>query len=87
MQNLPLCILIVALIFIGFVLATKEHFSSSGLTLSNDYCNNLADVYYNPTDVNEERRRLYRERICGSQRRNTIDMTTGNYFTQDGVLI
>ena len=87
MQNLPLCILIIVLIFVGFGLAFRENFSSSGLTISNDYCNNLADVYYRPTDTNETNRLRYREQICGQQRRHTIDRETGNYFTEGGILI
>ena len=87
MQNLPICILIVVLVLVGFVLMTRENFSTSGLAISNDYCNKLVDVYYDPTDADAKRRADYRERICGMQRRNTIDMETGNYYTQNGILV
>lgn len=87
MQNLPLCILIIVLVFIGCMLAVRENFSSSGLNISDDYCNRIADVYYDPKNVNAEQREMYKQMICGKQRRNTITRETGNYFTQNGVLV
>jgi hypothetical protein len=87
MQNLPLCILIVVLVVIGFMLVVRENFSNSGLNISDDYCNKMADVYYDPRNVNSEQRQKYKQMICGKQRRNTIAMKTGNYFTQNGVLV
>lgn len=66
---------------------SKEYFSSSGLSISDRYCQQLADVYYRPKDRRPDCRKEYKNRICGSMRRNTIDYNTGNYERLDGVVI
>lgn len=74
-------IVIVILACLFFILFTRESFSSSGLTISDEYCNKLVDVYVDPvTDT-------IRNKICGHQRRTTVDPMHGNYFTMNGMLI
>lgn len=87
MQNLPICILVIVLIFVAFMLAVRENFSTSGLSISNAYCDRIANTYFDPTMTGEEQRAKYTNMICGKDRRNTIAMKTGNYYTQQGVLI
>lgn len=85
MQNMPLLILVLLLIAAYFmVMKKKEPFSSSGLAISNPYCERLATSYYlgyptcDPDAV---------EKICGKIRRDTIDYPTGNYFKLNNLLI
>lgn len=86
MENLPMYILILLLLAF-FLMTVKESFSSSGMTISDEYCHKLANVYYKPTDNNPSCRDKYNEKICGHSRRNNIDFRTGNYFTENGVLV
>lgn len=86
MENWVL-ILIIVLVFAIFIAPKQETFSDSGLAISNRYCQKLTDVYYKPR-VNKQKCRFnYRRRICGQQRRNTIDPRTGNYVMDYGVLV
>jgi len=87
MKNIPLLILLGIIVLMIMCMSDKEKFSQSGLAISDRYCQKLADVYYNPktTDVNS--RFNYRKRICGKQRRNTIDNRMGNYYTDYGILV
>ena len=87
MKNLPICVLIVLLVILGLAMTFKENFSTSGMTISDDYCTKLADVYFDPQNTNQEYRNKYNEKICGNARRNTIYPRTGNYFTENGVLV
>lgn len=87
MKNLPICILIVLLIALGLMLTVRENFSTSGMTISDDYCTKLADIYFDPQNTNAAYRNYYGEQICGDVRRNTIDPRTGNYYAENGVLI
>ena len=87
MKNLPICVLIVLLIVFGLMLTLRENFSTSGMTISDDYCGKLASVYFDPRNTNQEYRNLYEGKICGNVRRKTIDPRTGNYFTENGVLV
>ena len=48
------------------MLAYREHFSTSGLAISDDYCARIADAYYNPRLSDPEQRALYKNMICGS---------------------
>ncbi len=89
-------ILLILLIICAFCLVTrmmvvqitlrspfKEGFSSSGLTMSNEECDKLANVYYKPGESGFDCKR----RICAKNRRNSVDFVTGNYFTENGVLV
>ncbi|QKF93678.1 hypothetical protein QKU48_gp0220 [Fadolivirus algeromassiliense] len=87
MKNLPICLLITIVAVLFLFMAVRENFSVSGMTISDDYCTKIADVYYKPKDNNGECRSNYRARICGRQRREGIDPRTGNYYTENGVLI
>lgn len=82
----PWIVILAAFILVlCLMMSSREPFTDSGLPISDEYCTKLADVYYRPTD--SEHRDEYRNRICGSIRRETIDQPTGNYYTVDGQLI
>jgi len=88
MENLILLILATLLIIYFMNITTnKEKFSQSGFAISDRDCKKLADVYYKPKVQDPKCRYDYEQRICGKQRRRTIDPQTGNYFTYYGQLI
>jgi len=87
MKNLPIIIIVLLVIALGLILRVRETFSTSGLTISDRYCTKLADVYHKPMLVDEEMRDDYKNRICGPSRRVMIDNQTGNYYTQNGILV
>lgn len=87
MRNLPIIIILVLLVVLYLVVPARESFSQSGLSLSDADCMKLAEVYYRPTVHDPACRSNYNQRICGPQRRSTIDFRTGNYFTENGHLI
>lgn len=62
----------------------QENFSTSGLSVSDRYCNKLVSVYYRPTPTNTS---MYADPVCGAQRRNTVEFHAGNYETVNGVLL
>lgn len=86
MKNVYLLILVL-LVLIYFYYTSTEYFSDSGLPLSNYACNKITDVYYRPWDNNENCRKNYRQSICSKCRRQIVEPTTGNYFTENGVLV
>ena len=55
-----------------------ERFSTSGLGISDRYCDKLGTIYQKGDNM---------ERICGYKRRNIIDYSTGNYYTEGGILV
>ena len=87
MKNLPVLILLAFVALMFLCMPKNEQFSTSGLNMSDRYCQKMADVYYKPKDNNVDCRHNYRKRICGKQRRHTIDTKTGNYFMDHGVLV
>ena len=87
MKNLPIIIGIVAVVIVVVMFSWRENFSIRGLAISDRYCNKLADVYHKPMLQDQEARDDYKNRICGRERRCTVDNQTGNYFTQNGVLV
>jgi hypothetical protein len=94
MNNLPILILVGLLVlsyfwnpFIKSVNGQNEKFATSGLAISDRYCDKLVSVYNRPKIVNPELRKIYGKRICGNRRHNTVDYRTGNYFTENGTLI
>jgi len=87
MKNLPILILVALFVILCFLAPRSESFSDSGLAISNDYCRQLTDVYYRPGVNDPKCRKNYRKRICGKQRRSSIDPWTGNYFTYYGQLL
>ena len=87
MKNLPIIIGIAVIILLVVMFSWRENFSTSGLAISDRYCTKLADVYHRPMLQDQEARDDYKNRICGRERRCTIDEQTGNYFTQNGVLV
>ena len=84
---IPILIVLLIIVIIVLCAPRNELFSASGLSLSDEDCRKLVDVYYKPNEHLPECRNNYMKRICGKQRRNTIDPRTGNYYTQYGVLI
>lgn len=86
-ENLPILIIIALFVVLYFIMSKRETFSSSGLAVSDRYCQQLADVYYMPRETSADCRHNYRKRICGHPRRNTVDFNTGNYFTENGQLV
>ena len=79
-------VLIIALIIfmLYFFTPEQEKFSTSGLNMSDEYCEKLAAVYYKPrVDLSAD----YMNKICGYDRRHSIDFNTGNYFTEYGQLV
>lgn len=87
MQNLLIFALLALVFLMVFCNGNNEAFSTSGLAISDRYCNKLTDVYFNPQMTDSGCRANYKNRICGKQRRNTIDHRTGNYFYDYGVLV
>jgi hypothetical protein len=55
------------------------------MTFSDVDCDKMVDVYYN--NQNPACKANAKERICGRARRDNIDCKTGNYYTENGVLI
>ena len=81
-------IIVAIILFFALYYSTKqEHFSKSGMSISDLKCMELADVYYRPQDNDPIRRNIYRRKICSPLRRVTVDFPTGNYFTEDGELV
>ena len=81
MENLPTWVTIIGITLIvlfGLIYASRESFSSSGLTMSNEDCHKLTNVYMNPDNE---------KYVCGHKRRETIDSKFGNYYTVNGILI
>lgn len=86
-MKLLIAIIILLVLAMFFMVPMNESFSHSGLTMSDDYCRKLAYVYNRPHIKDLECRRDFSDRICGGIRRRTIDSRTGNYFTENGVLV
>jgi len=81
-KSLSVFLLVLILIGTIFFISIKESFSSSGLSMSNEYCNKLVDIYYNPMH-----RKKANNKICDCCRKYMIDYETGNYFTENNYLI
>ena len=75
-------IIIVVVLLLSWM--SREPFSQSGMTLSDDYCRNLAYADYDNPNRDQVN---YMDRICGKLRRHVIDPETGNYLTYNGKLI
>ncbi|AYV82368.1 MAG: hypothetical protein Homavirus38_2 [Homavirus sp.] len=83
-------LILILLLIIALVILynpANEQFSTSGLAISDADCQKLVDVYYRPNDHSPVCRDDYTRRICGYQRRNTVDPQTGNYYTSYGQLL
>lgn len=87
MKNLPILILIAVVIILVMCRPGSEKFSTSGLSISDRECMKLADVYSHPRCNDPECRSDYRRRICGMQRRQTVEPSMGNYWNEYGVLV
>lgn len=87
MNNLLILVLVSVLAFMYICRPSTEKFSTSGLAISDRYCDRLASTYYKPKVHCPKCKDHYGRRICGKQRRNTIDFKTGNYYTKNGMLV
>lgn len=69
MENILLIILIVILIFwlISSFWKIRNETFYSGLSIDDDYCMKLMDVYYKPQINNPLYRNYYRDIICGKK--------------------
>jgi len=85
LSNLAMIIFVLTLVTMFFI-GTKEKFSSSGLGMSNVYCNKLAYTYHQPKNDDMKCRMKHMDRICGGVRRDTVHKPTGNYYTVGGLL-
>lgn len=76
-------LLIFALVIIfSYLINNVEPFSSSGLSMSDRYCNKLVYIYGSGSDYDD-----MKVKYCQQPRRDTIDFPSGNYYTQFGRLI
>ena len=64
-------------LIILFTNVKREKFSTSGLTMDDEYCNYLTSTYKNKDQ----------DLVCGKMRRQFPYSTTGNYYTENGVLV
>ena len=75
---IEICMLIIILLLLYYrQLNYLENFSSSGLALSNQDCNQLAYIYNRPYILNQQEQELYRKKICDNMRRENIYYETG----------
>lgn len=87
MNNLLILILVALIAFMYLCKPNTEKFSTSGLAISDRYCDKLVSTYYRPKVTRPKCRDNYGRRVCGKQRRHTIDFKTGNYYTHNGMLV
>ncbi len=88
--NFPIVAAVALFVFLYLFLSmgsNNENFSTSGLAVSDKYCTQLADVYYQPRISDIDMRNDFRKRICGKVRRETVDFPVGNYYTRNGMLL
>ena len=87
MKNWNIILLLVIIVAAIYFFAPKqEKFSTSGLNMSDRYCEKLGTVYYKPR-MGHQYKKNNVDKICGRDRRNTIGYDTGNYFTEGGQLV
>ncbi len=87
METVLILLLVIALVLLSWCATTQvEKFASSGLAISNEYCDRLAYAYWKPRVNDPQIREAARENICDTRRRKTVHKPTGNYYTVDGVL-
>nr|QBK88745.1 MAG: hypothetical protein LCMiAC01_04270 [Mimivirus LCMiAC01] len=85
MQNIIIIIVVILLVIIFFYRPFQEKFSTSGLAISDRYCEMLGEIYMDPSVTDLEYK--YMNKLCGARRRKTIDFKTGNYYTINGMLV
>lgn len=86
-HHMIVCVAFIIILVLCMFMTVKERFSTSGLAISDDDCDRLAEIYYRPFDNNDFRRSIYAKSLCGRTRRNSIDGLNGNYYTVNGMLI
>lgn len=88
---MDLTILLIIFIVLFYFLSNKqlcdffrnEHFSDSGLNMSNRYCNKIANVYRHPNFSADK----FVPMICDIKRRHEIKTFGGNYHTINNLLV
>ena len=85
--NFPILAAVLLFVVLYLLMSNKEGFSSSGMSMSDVYCEQLADVYAYPRITDIDRRHDLRRRICGPVRRKQVDFKTGNYLTINRQLV
>ena len=80
-------ILIAIILVVYFMSPMLEKFSLSGLSISDEHCDKLADIYYKPCVSNPVCRDVGKKKICSYDRRHNINWDTGNYYTDYGMLV
>lgn len=80
---MDLTIILIICLIIVFVMNTREHFSDSGLNMSNRYCNRIANVYRHPNFSANK----FVPMICDIKRRHEIKSFGGNYHTINDLLV
>lgn len=80
--NFVICLIVA---YVIYQLLTVEGFTSSGLSMSNPYCDRLVSTYYHPSKIEDRERNV--RRMCGIERRGLIEDSRGNYFTANNHLI
>lgn len=83
MKFIIIAIVVAVVIYLIYTKMMKEKFSSSGMSLSDEECKKLAEVYNRPDIEGQTCRDNYEKRICGKDRKGMIDRETGNYH-RDG---
>ena len=87
MKNNNIILLLVIIVIMMYFFAPRpEKFSTSGLNMSDRYCDKLSTVYYKPR-AGYKNGKIFKNKVCGRERRNTIGYDTGNYFTEYGQLV
>lgn len=79
--------MILSLVFAYYLVRffMKEGFTSSGLSMSNQYCDRLVTTYYHPK--NKDPTCNYTKSICGSEGCGLIENRRGNYYNGNNFLI
>ena len=81
MQNNIILLLFVIVVVYLATRRETEGFSTSGLNMSDEYCNKLVSGYHDPQNDNELDKLVNNLRICSPLRKYAIDPQTGNSFT------
>lgn len=83
-MHIPIIIILILIILLLLYASnqrSKELFSSSGLSLSNQDCEKLVYSYI----LNKNKNTI--KNICGINRRKNIDNKHGNYYMVNGMLL
>lgn len=85
-DNTNLMFLVLAAVVLMFIFKEKEMFSQSGLAVSDRDCKRIS-LYHDPTGVDEAEKLFNNTQLCGGIRKSSINFSTGNFYTVNGVLV